>query len=344
MSQGKIPTTVITGFLGSGKTTLIREILKQANGRRLALIINEFGDVGVDGEIVKACGEACPEENLIELANGCICCTVADDFIPTMETLLGRDEPPEHIIIETSGLALPQPLLRAFTWPEIRARVTVDGVVTVVDGAALAEGRFAQDEDRLQRQREQDESLDHDDPIEELFGDQLNCADVVLLNKSDLLDRATISRMKEQMKERLRPGTPLIATANGSVDVASLLGLSSAAEDDVALRPSQHELEGGGDHDHDEFESFTVNIEGASDRESLLSRIRSVITKHDILRLKGFLAVRDSPSRLLVQAVGPRLDSYFDRSWNDGEDRSSVVVVIGLKGMNREAISAAIAG
>ena len=344
MSQGKIPTTVITGFLGAGKTTLIREILQQANGRRLALIINEFGDVGVDGEIVRACGEACPEENLIELANGCICCTVADDFIPTMETLLGRDQPPEHIIIETSGLALPQPLLRAFTWPEIRARVTVDGVVTVVDGAALAEGRFAQDEDRLQRQREQDSSLEHDDPIEELFGDQLNCADVVLLNKSDLLDRATISRMKEQMKERLRPGTPLIATANGSVDVASLLGLSSAAENDVAMRPSQHELEEGGDHDHDEFESFTVSIEGTSDRESLLSRIRSVIAEHDILRLKGFLAVRDSPSRLLVQAVGPRLDSYFDRGWNAEEDRAGVVVVIGLKGMNREAISAAIAG
>lgn len=344
MNQSKIPTTVITGFLGAGKTTLIREILQQANGRRLALIINEFGDVGVDGEIVRACGDACPEENVIELANGCICCTVADDFIPTMETLLNRPEAPDHIIIETSGLALPQPLLRAFTWPEIRARVTVDGVVTVVDGAALAEGRFAHDEDRVRKQRDADASLDHDDPIEELFGDQLNCADVVLLNKADLLDRATVNQLKEQMKERLRPGTPLIATANGSVDIPSLLGLASAAEDDVGMRLSQHELEGGGEHDHDEFESFTVSIAGSADKDSLLSRIRSVILEHEILRLKGYLAVRDSPSRLLVQAVGPRLDSYFDRSWKDEEERSGTIVVIGLKGMNREAISAAITG
>ncbi|MEM7427452.1 MAG: GTP-binding protein, partial [Pseudomonadota bacterium] len=143
LGQSKIPATVITGFLGAGKTTVIRNLLEKANGRRIALIINEFGDVGVDGEVLKGCGEeTCREEDVVELANGCICCTVADDFIPTMSKLLDRSEPPDHIVIETSGLALPQPLVRAFNWPEIRSRVTVDGVVTVVDSAAVSEGHF----------------------------------------------------------------------------------------------------------------------------------------------------------------------------------------------------------
>src|SRR6185295_12950417 len=147
MSGEKIRATIITGFLGAGKTTLIRHVLANAGGRRIALIVNEFGDVGIDGDILRSCGlGSCTDEDIIELANGCICCTVADDFIPTMSKLLARAEPPEHIVIETSGLALPQPLVRAFNWPEISTRVSVDGVITVVDALALANGRFADDE------------------------------------------------------------------------------------------------------------------------------------------------------------------------------------------------------
>ena len=134
----RIPATIITGFLGAGKTTLIRHVLAGANGRRLALIINEFGDVGIDGEILKGCGnEACPEENVVELANGCLCCTVADAFVPALDALLARTPKVEHIVIETSGLALPKPLVQAFHWPAIKSRVTVDGVVVVVDGGLL---------------------------------------------------------------------------------------------------------------------------------------------------------------------------------------------------------------
>jgi len=145
MSQlKKIPATVITGFLGAGKTTLIRHMLENAGGKRIALIINEFGDLGIDRQIVNGCGiEGCDEDDVVELANGCICCTVADDFLPVMEALVERDTPPDHIVIETSGLALPKPLIRAFNWPEIKTRVTVDGVVAVVDGPALAAGQFA---------------------------------------------------------------------------------------------------------------------------------------------------------------------------------------------------------
>jgi cobalamin biosynthesis protein CobW len=140
----KIPVTVITGFLGAGKTTLIRHLMQNPQGKRLAILVNEFGTMGVDGDILKSCAdENCPVENIVELANGCICCTVADDFIPTIEILMAMPQRPDHILIETSGLALPKPLLKAFDWPAIRSRITVDGVIALADAEAVAAGRFA---------------------------------------------------------------------------------------------------------------------------------------------------------------------------------------------------------
>ena len=189
----KIPATVITGFLGAGKTSLLRHLVANANGRRLALVINEFGELGVDREILLGCGvENCREDDVIELANGCICCTVAEDFLPTLERLLDRPDPPDHILIETSGLALPKPLVQAFAWPEVKARVTVDGVIAVVDAAAVAAGRFATDPAALAAQRAADPSVDHDNPLEEVFEDQLSAADLVVLNKTDLLSEEAL--------------------------------------------------------------------------------------------------------------------------------------------------------
>jgi cobalamin biosynthesis protein CobW len=345
MSTAKIPATVITGFLGAGKTTLIRNMLENANGRRIALVINEFGDVGVDGEILKGCGaEACKEEDVIELANGCICCTVADDFVPTMRKLLDRPDPPQHIVIETSGLALPQPLVRAFNWPEIKSRVTVDGVVTVVDAKALAEGRFADDEEAVAAQRAADPNLDHENPIEELFEDQLNCADMVIVNKTDLLDGAEQDGVAADLKLRVRAGTHLIPTHHGEIDVNVLLGLGATAEDDLHNRLSHHEMEGEEQHDHDDFVTFIVSLDEVGDRASLLKRIEATIAAHDVLRVKGFADVKGSPARLLVQAVGPRLNSYFDRPWKPGERRATELVVIGEKHMDRAAIEAMLTG
>jgi cobalamin biosynthesis protein CobW len=345
MSLQKIPATVVTGFLGAGKTTLIRHLLANAGGRRIALIVNEFGDVGVDGEILKGCGDAlCREDDVIELSNGCICCTVADDFVPTMRKLLDRGDPPQHIVIETSGLALPQPLVRAFNWPEIRSRVTVDGVVTVVDGKALAEGRFATDEAALAAQRAADPTLEHENPIEELFEDQLNCADMVIVNKTDLLADAELAEVSRALGAQVRKGTRLVHTRHGAIDAAALLGVAAGAEDDLANRLSHHEMEGEVQHDHDDFVTFVVALGEVDDQNRLLDRIARTLATHDILRLKGFVAVAGASARLLVQAVGPRLNCYFDRPWQEAEPRRTALVVIGEKTMDRAAVERALAG
>ena len=341
----KTPVTVITGFLGAGKTTLIRHLLGHAHGKRLALIINEFGELGVDKEILAGCGdETCRAEDMIELANGCICCTVAEDFIPTMQLLLARPERPDHIVIETSGLALPQPLIRAFNWPEIKSEVTIDGVVTVVDAAALSEGRFASSEAAIDAQRQADGMLDHQTPLGELFADQLIAADLVILNKTDLVDAAALATIERVLRQKARTGTGLLRASNGHVDVAALLGLGLATEDNLSGRDSRHELDhGGAGHEHDDFDSFAIRLPATASRESLLAGIEQTIRAHDVLRLKGFAALPGAAARLAVQAVGPRLNAWFDRPWKDGEARETALIVIGESPLDREAIVASLA-
>jgi cobalamin biosynthesis protein CobW len=340
-SLGKIPVTIITGFLGAGKTTLIRHVLQNAKGRRLALVINEFGDVGVDGEILRACGvESCPEGNIVELANGCLCCTVADDFLPAIEGLLAREPRPDHIIIETSGLALPKPLVKAFDWPDIRAKLTVDGVVAVVDACAVAEGRFAEDEEKLKAQRAADASIDHDNPLEEVYEDQLLCADLILLNKADLLDDAGLARARDDVAKKISRAVKVVATRQGQIDVDVLLGLAVAAEDDLAARPSHHEIEG--EHDHDDFDSFVATIAPVTDAGALTEKLAAIAQSHDVLRIKGFVEVTGKPMRLLVQGVGARFSQHFDRPWRVHESRGGKLVVIGQKGLDRAAIEAAL--
>ncbi|PKR50095.1 cobalamin biosynthesis protein CobW [Thalassospira povalilytica] len=339
---GKIPATVITGFLGAGKTTMIRNMLENANGRRIALIINEFGDLGVDRGIINGCGiEGCAEDDVVELANGCICCTVADDFLPTIRGLIDRDTPPDHIVIETSGLALPKPLVKAFNWPEVRSRVTVDGVVAVLDGAALRDGLFAHDHHAVQAQREADENLDHESPLEELFEEQLHCADMVVLNKTDLLTDEERTKVEADIRAELKkPSVKIIATEHSRVENAILLGLGAAAEDDLDSRPSHHD--DGHEHDHDDFESFVVSLDAVNDPAALEKRLIDIVRQYDVLRIKGFLDVPGKPMRHVVQGVGERFQRYFDRPWADTENRRSELVVIGLHGLDRAAIEAAI--
>ncbi|WP_421858308.1 cobalamin biosynthesis protein CobW [Oricola sp.] len=352
--QAKIPATVITGFLGAGKTTMIRNLLENAGNRRIALIINEFGDLGVDGEVLKGCGvENCSDDDIVELNNGCICCTVADDFIPTMEKLLERDAKPDHIVIETSGLALPQPLVAAFNWPGIKTAVTVDGVVTVIDAAAVAEGRFAADQARIEAQRVADEAIDHESPLEELFEDQIRAADLVVLNKADLVNDGSLEHVREDLAGQADRPLKIVQASHGQLPVDVLLGMNAATEDQIALRKSHHEIhhEHHDDHDHDhdrhhhghdEFASFVAEAGPVSEPTVFVDGLKRMIGAHDVLRLKGFCDVPGKPMRLVVQAVGQRIETYFDRPWGADEARHTRLVVIGMHGIDQTAIAEAI--
>jgi cobalamin biosynthesis protein CobW len=338
--MNRIPATVVTGFLGAGKTSMIRHLLENAGGRRIALIINEFGDLGIDAGIVEGCAiPGCAEDDIVELANGCICCTVADDFLPTITALLDRPEPPDHIVIETSGLALPKPLVKAFAWPEVRARTTVDGVVTVIDAAAVAAGRFADDPDAIAAARAEDSSLDHDNPLEELFIDQVSCADLIVINKADLVNGGA-ETVEAALASHRRSGVRTVQATHGRLDPAVLLGLDAGAEDDLDTRPSHHD--GEDEHDHDDFDSFVVELGPIDDPDALEARLVAAVEAHDIFRIKGFAHISDRPRRLVVQGVGTRFQRYFDRDWAAGDTPSTRLVVIGRAGMDRAAIEAAL--
>jgi cobalamin biosynthesis protein CobW len=335
----KTPVTVITGFLGSGKTTLIRHLMRNPGGKRLAILVNEFGTLGVDGEILKSCAdENCPVENIVELANGCICCTVADDFIPTIEALMAMPQRPDHILIETSGLALPKPLLKAFDWPAIRSRITVDGVITLADAEAVAAGRFAPDLDAIAAQRAADDSIDHETPLSEVFEDQVSCADIVLLSKADLAGDAGLATARAIISAESPRAVPMLAMTDGIIDPRIILGLNSAAEDDIAARPSHHD--GEDDHEHDDFDSVSISLPETSDPEVLAESIRKLAREQNILRVKGYVAVKGKPMRLLVQAVGERVRSQFDRPWGDIPRTSQLVVIAERHHIDRGAIEA----
>ena len=337
----KIPVTIITGFLGAGKTTLIRHLMANPQGKRLAVLVNEFGTVGVDGDILKSCAdENCPVENIVELSNGCICCTVADDFIPTIEALLALPKRPDHILIETSGLALPKPLLKAFDWPGIRSLITVDGVITLADAEAVAAGRFAQDtlsEAALQAQ--------HDTPLGEVFEDQISCADIVLLSKADLAGEVGVAAaravIQAEAAEKNRVNLPILTMTEGVIDPRVILGLKAAAEDDLAGRPSHHDEEEG--HEHDDFNSVVVDLAEVCDVEALTASIVRLAREQKILRVKGYVAVAGKPMRMLVQAVGERVRTQYDRPWGTGP-RASHLVVIAERGDIDEAAIARVLG
>ena len=340
----KVPVTIVTGFLGSGKTTLISHLMRNADGRRLAVVVNEFGTLGVDGEILKGCAiPDCPAENIVELANGCICCTVADDFIPTVEALLALTPRPDHILIETSGLALPKPLLKAFDWPAIRSRITVDGVIALADAEAVAAGRFAADPAAVDAQRAADESLDHETPLSEVFEDQIACADVVLLTKADLAGAQGLAAARAVIAAEAPRPLPVIEVTEGAIDPRVILGLGAAAEDDLAARPSHHD--GHDDHEHDDFETLVVELAEIADLAALAVRIEDLARRHDILRIKGHAAVAGKPLRALVQAVGARVRHQYDRPWQPHEARMTRLVVIAEHGkLDAATIRAALEG
>ena len=338
MSNLKVPVTIITGFLGSGKTTLIKHILSTKNEKKIALIINEFGDLGVDLELINECNvDNCDYDNFVELTNGCICCAVADDFLPTIRRLLEQKEKPEHIVIETSGLALPKPLVKAFNWPEVKSRATVDSVIAVVDSKAVHDGQFAENPEEIEKIRELDEGLDHESPLEEVFEDQVLCADMILLNKSDLLTKSELDSVKTEVVRITNTNVKMLATNYGKIDTSILLGLEAAAENFVEKKPSHHDDDG--EHDHDEFESFVVKIKNITDPNLIEERVKKVVREHQVLRVKGFINVPEKEMRHVIQGVGENINRYYDRAWLRDELRETSIVIIGISGLDKKAIS-----
>lgn len=331
----KIPVTVITGFLGSGKTTLIRNLLQNNQGRRIAVIVNEFGELGIDGELLQSC-QVCPEEeqdsnndnNIYELTNGCLCCTVQEEFLPTMQQLIKRRDNIDCILIETSGLALPKPLVKAFRWQEIRNAATVDSVITVVDSEAVAAGTFASDLEAVESQRQADDSLEHETPLQELFEDQLACADLVVLNKTDLVNQETLAEVKNLVKEELPRVVKIVESHQSEIDSSILLGLQAAVEDNLDKRPSHHDTEEEHDHD-DEISSHHVVLDRTFEPQKLKQQLQSLVKEQEIFRVKGFVAVPDKSMRLVMQGVGNRFEQFYDRPWKPEEARQTRLVFIG---------------
>jgi len=325
----KIPVTIITGFLGSGKTTLIRNLLQNNKGRRIAVLVNEFGELGIDGELLKSC-QICPEDstdNIVELTNGCLCCTVQEEFLPTMQQLLRRRDRIDCILIETSGLALPKPLVKAFRWHEIRNAATVDAVITVVDCAAVAAGTFASDLEAVEQNRQADPNLEHETPLQELFEDQLACADLVILNKTDLVDTATQTEITDLVQQELPRVVKIVCATQGQLDVDILLGFNAAVEDDLAARPSHHDTE---EHDHDdEITSTHVVLNRGFEPQKLQQQLQNLVQEQEIYRIKGFVAVPNKPMRLVLQGVGGRFEQFYDRMWQPEEQQQTKLVFIG---------------
>ncbi len=337
----RLPVTVITGFLGAGKTTVLRHLLTRG-GQRLAVMVNEFGSVGLDGDLIRSCG-FCPEEEvdgrLVELNNGCLCCTVQDDFLPTMETLLERADQLDGIVVETSGLALPRPLLQALDWPAIRSRVHVNGVVTLVDGEALAAGSPVADAEALERQRAEDPSLDHLTAIDDLFEDQLQAADLVLISRADCLDAPAMAEVQGRIKDKVRPGTALLPVSQGQVETSVVLGLEH--------KPTPLEAHHDHDHDHDHHHDYdhhdhshvdmvgsNVRVEGALDRQALEQLLPSLVSNLQVVRLKGRVWLPSKTLPLQIQMVGPRLNSWFEaapsHAWRPDQGCGADLVVLAL--------------
>ncbi len=358
----KIPVTIVTGFLGSGKTTLICGLLKKTPDRRLAVLINEFGEVSVDGTLLRTAGQEHGAE-IHDLPNGCICCTIKDDFLPIMKQLQQRMNEIDHVVIETSGLALPTPVMRALAWPEIRNDFQLDAVLTVVDTPQLLEGNL--ESGQPIPGADAAEAPQHAASVDFILNQQLENADVVVLNKVDDLAEEALMKAEELVRQKAPNVRFLELAYHAELDTRLCLGLNlhdeplpeattihhghhhgpvqqmpmeldRPLEDQGQFDGHAHTGLGAhqhGDHTHQHFhehdpgwQSFILESEDLQDADKLKTAVREMTLQQPILRAKGFASVKGKRHRLVVQAVRNRVQTYFEPQQSD-ESHSTLVVI-----------------
>jgi len=278
----KIPVIVVSGFLGSGKTTFLRYLLKESN-KKFGLIINEFGDVGIDGDLIKSCDKCDKSEDdcVIELNNGCLCCTVQDDFVPSIKALLEFNPPIESIIIETSGLALPIPLIQALNWPEIRSSIYLDIVVGIVNGESMLNGSPINDLNKITKQYNETDKIDHNTSIDELFESQFEVSDIVLVSRSDILNDDQFDFVKNKIKGSLNSSVPVLKSKNGKIDLNYLFDFKFKKETYKDFLTEEH------DHNHVELISDSIKLNYFLEKNDFEKEMSKILDELNILRIKG---------------------------------------------------------
>jgi G3E family GTPase len=329
-SPGKIPVTVLTGYLGAGKTTLLNRILSEPHGQKYAVIVNEFGEIGIDNELIVNA-----DEEVFEMNNGCICCTVRGDLVRIIDGLMRRKGKFDAIIVETTGLADPAPVAQTFFMDEnVGAKTKLDAVVTVADAKWL--------KDRLKDAPE--------------AKNQIAFADVILINKTDLVTPAELSEIEARIRG-INPYARLHRTERAKIDIAEVLGRNAFDLDRILdIEPEflnagdahdhdhhhdhshgghdahDHHHSGGLKHYHDEdMQSVSLHTDKPLDPDKFFPWVQDLVATEgkDILRSKGILNFKDDEERFVFQGVHMILDGDHQRKWKDGEARTSRIVFIG---------------
>ena len=309
MSKRK-PIIVVTGFLGSGKTTFLKHLIKNSN-KKFGLLINEFGDVGIDGDLIKTCS-SCNDDSIIELNNGCICCTVQEDFIPAIKTLLNQNIELDGIVIETSGLALPIPLLSALSWPEIRSSVYLEMVIGLINGESMLNGLPINNLNEIRMQYQDTQIIDHEISFDELFEEQLQASDLVLVSRSDLIEDKYFHDIKTTVKTKLNPNVPVIKCLNGEINLEYILGSNYQTQFQQTNKKFHTH-----DHNHIELHSKSIKCNYFLEKSEFEKEILQIIENLKILRIKGRIWIPGKLLPLQVQIVGTKVNTWYEESPND---------------------------
>ena len=328
----KVPVIVVSGFLGSGKTTFLRYLINKSN-KKFGFLINEFGDVGIDGDLIKSCSN-CDEsidKKIIMLNNGCVCCTVQDDFIPSIKSLLGSSLEIDTIIVETSGLALPLPLLKALSWPEIKASIYLDLVVCIVNGEAMIDGSPINDLSLIKNQYKDTKVIEHNSSLDELFQEQLETSDVILISRADLLNQYQYKKVEDNIKLKINNDIPIMKCFNGEINLKYFFG--SEIKKNIYKDSFENDKEENHNHSHPKIYSRLLKSSYFLNKKDFEKQMVVILEDLNILRIKGRVWIPSKNLPLQVQIVGKKINTWFEEApnncWRPNGDIGMELILIG---------------